>query len=171
MTAQRFIAASDAAQDAPRQGSAGALLVTPNGQRRGLVIEVEDTMFQLWSEHEAKIAQLELMAVYMSLAYRAMPGLWWIDNVAALMSLIRGRSNSDELDQMAGAVHGLLFALSSPVYFEWVCSGDNWSDGISRQGMQDAWALEHGFTMTSVKPLLILLRLPYLCIVHVFRFI
>ena len=176
MATHRFIAASDAAQDAPRQGSAGALLVTPDGKRRGLVVEVEDSMFQLWSEDEAKIAQLELMAVYMSLAYwaahvRSLPGIWFIDNVAALMALIRGRSNNEELDKMAGAVHGLLFAISSPLYFEWVCSGDNWSDGISRNGMKDAWALDHRFTMTSLKPLLILLKLPYTCIVHVFRFI
>ena len=92
--------------------------------------------------HDAKIAQLELLTVYMGLAYnasstRGMHGIWFVDNIAALMSLIRGRSNNDELDSMAGAIHGLLFALRRACYFEWVQSKDNWSDGVSRQGEHD----------------------------------
>ena len=38
-----------------------------------------------------------------------MHGIWFVDNIAALTSLIRGRSNNEELDSMAGAAHGLLF--------------------------------------------------------------
>lgn len=49
------------------------------------------------------------------------------------MSLVRGRSNNAELDYLAGAIHGLLYALRSGCYVEWVQSKNNWSDGISRQ--------------------------------------
>ena len=85
-----------------------------------------------------------------------MHGIWFVDNIAALMSLIRGRSNNDELDSMAGAIHGLLFALRRACYFEWVQSKDNWSDGVSRQGEHDP---------------LHLLQLPYHLIAKVFQFV
>ena len=56
-----------------------------------------------WSEDEAKIAQLELMIVLMTIAhatahFRGKPGIRWIDNIAALMAVARGRSsNSDRV--------------------------------------------------------------------------
>ena len=134
---RRYLAASDAAQDLPREGSAGVLFIDPQGHRRAYVVHIRPEIFDVWSHHEAKIAQLELLTVYMGLAYnasstRGMHGIWFVDNIAALMSLIRGRGNNEELDSMAGAIHGLLFALRSACYFEWVQSKDNWSDGISR---------------------------------------
>ena len=120
---QRYLAASDAAQDLPREGSAGVLFIDPHGQRRAYVVHIRPEISDVRSHHEAKIAQLELLTVYMGLAYnassaRGMHGIWFVDNIAALMSPIRGRSNNDELDSMAGAVHGLLFALRSACYFE-----------------------------------------------------
>ena len=100
---QRYLAASDAAQDLPREGSAGVLFIDPHGHRRAYVVHIRPEIFEVWSHHEAKIAQLELLTVYMGLAYnasssRGMHGIWFVDNIAALMSLIRGRSNNDELD-------------------------------------------------------------------------
>ena len=155
---RRYLAASDAAQDLPCEGSAG--------HRRAYVVHIRPEIFEVWSHHDAKIAQLELLTVYMGLAYnasstRGMHGIWFVDNIAALMSLIRGRSNNDELDSMAGAIHGLLFALRSACYFEWVQSKDNWSDGISRQGEHDPWFQRHGFSLFHTYPLLMLLQLPY----------
>ena len=146
---RRYLAASDAAQDLPREGSAGVLFIDPQGHRRAYVVHILPEIFEVWSHHEAKIAQLELLTVYMGLAYnassaRGMHGICFVDNIAALMSLIRGgRSNNEELDSMAGAVHGLLFALRSACYFEWVQSKDNGSDGVSRQGAQDPWFQRH----------------------------
>eukprot|EP00435_Cladocopium_sp_Y103_P070526 s121_g35.t1 len=68
-----FVVASDAAQDAVREGSAGALFVLPDGQRRALVMKVPSTLFDLWSDDDAKIAQLELAVVLMTLAFMAFP--------------------------------------------------------------------------------------------------
>ena len=172
----RYLAASDAAQDRPREGSAGVLFIDPRGNRRAYVVHISPKIFTVWSHHEAKIAQLELLTVYMGLAYnassvRGMHGIWFVDNIAALMALIRGRSNNDELDSMAGAIHGLLFALRSACYFEWVQSKDNWSDGISRQGEHDLWFQQHGFRLFHTYPLLMLLQLPYHLIAQVFQFV
>ena len=172
----RYLAASDAAQERPREGSAGVLFIDPRGSRRAYVVHISPKIFTVWSNHEAKIAQLELLTVYMGLAYnassaRGMHGIWFVDNIAALMALIRGRSNNDELDSMAGAIHGLLFALRSACYFEWVQSKDNWSDGISRQGEHDTWFQRHDFRLFHTYPLLMLLQLPYHLIAQVFQFV
>ncbi|CAE7449963.1 unnamed protein product, partial [Symbiodinium microadriaticum] len=45
-------------------------------------------------------------------------------------------SDSPELDHMAQTVHILLFHLRCYLYFEWVPSGSNWADGISRDGFE-----------------------------------
>ena len=125
---QRVIVASDAAQDAPRQGSAGSLVVDGLGQRFAYVMEVTEDLFCLWSNDEAKIAQLELMIVLMTIGhaiehFRGQPGIWWIDNIAALMAVVRGRSNNSELDQMAGAIHAILYSAKCPMFFEWPFPG------------------------------------------------
>lgn len=50
---------------------------------------------------------------------RGQSGLWFVDDVAALMAVIRGRSTPPELDGVAGCVHTVLRAMSSVCYFEW----------------------------------------------------
>lgn len=112
----------------------------------------------------------------MSLAFyapyvRQRHGFWFIDNVAALMALIRGRSSTRELDAMAGAVHAVLCGLGCSPYFEWVQSADNWSDGISRQGLRDSWMLRNQFRPSVSAPLLLLLQLPVPILVRTFSFL
>ena len=172
---QRYLAASDAAQDEPRQGSAGLLFVGPQGERDAYVVDITAELFNLWSDHPTKIAQLELLTVYVGFIFvasqaRSCQGLWFVDNIAALMALIKGRSDNPELDTMAGCIHALLYSLRSGCYFEWVQSKDNWSDGISRQGIHDKWYQAHGFRVHRVPVPHLLLRLPYVIIHHVFQF-
>ena len=173
---QRILVASDAAQDGFRIGSAGALVVTPDLHRHALVMQVDDSLFDVWDNQPTKISQLELCIVLMGLAsmaeaFRGRHGLWFVDNVAALMSLIKGRSNTVELDIMAGAVHAALCGLNSAIYFEWIASKDNWSDGVSRDGADDVWLQRHGFQCHFIKPFLFLIKLPYLVIMKIFSFV
>ena len=173
---QRVIVASDAAQDEPRQGSAGSLVVDGDGHRFAYVMEVTEALFCLWSDDEAKIAQLELMIVLMTIGhatahFRGKPGIWWIDNIAALMAVVRGRSNNSELDQMAVAIHAILYSSKCPMFFEWVHSPDNWSDGISRRGIDDEWHQQHAFAVSTFAPCLLLLQLPYLIIIQIFSYL
>ncbi|CAE7559557.1 unnamed protein product [Symbiodinium natans] len=172
----RFCVASDASQDQPGQGGAGALLVDPQGRRHGVVLEIDASLFEMWSSHPTKIAQLELCVVLMATVHwasllRSSYGIWWIDNVAALMSLIKGRSSNPELDSMSGIFHAAAFGLRMQCFFEWVASDDNWSDGISRQGRHDPWLQRHCFPVTSTTPLLWLFSMPYVVIIKVFSFL
>ena len=70
-------------------------------------------------------------------AFRGCRGVWYIDNVAALMALIRGRSDAPDLERLAHLIHIALFSLRAWVYWEWVPSKSNWSDSFSRLGEAD----------------------------------
>ena len=56
---------------------------------------------------------------------------------AALMALVRGRSNVDSIDAMASVGHATAFSLRADLYDDWVESAATWSDGISRRGFSD----------------------------------
>ena len=148
----RFVAASDAAEDVPGEGTGGFLLVWRSGlpSREAFVAEVSPSVYSLFTPGDHKIAQLELSMVLYALTarpsrFRGARGVWYIDNVAALMCLIRGRSDSPDLERMANLIHVALFALQTWIYWEWIPSKSNWSDSISRLGWRDPWHRMHHF--------------------------
>ena len=93
----RFCVASDAALEAPFQGTGGLVSVwfSSSGQlREAFVADIPPAIYALWSAGEKKIAQLELiMVLYGLLArpqlFRNRRGIWFIDNTAALMVTYR----------------------------------------------------------------------------------
>ena len=94
-----------------------------------------------------------------------------MDNVAALMTMVRGRANSPDLDRMAEILQGAMYALGVWIYFEYIESDANWSDGISRSGLQDKWQSANGFQSSHCPFLAGLLCLPLLAIISVFEFL
>ena len=84
-------------------------------ERLGFVSEIPDILYQLWSPGDAKIAQLELLQVLIALVtvperFRGRRGVWYMDNTASLMALIKGRSASHDLEKMSCLIHLLLFS-------------------------------------------------------------
>ena len=77
--------------------------------------------------------------------FRRRRGLWFVDNTAALMALIKGRSGNAALDHLAGQIHCAAYALDCLIHFEWIPSSQNWADGISRNGPSDSTAYKLGF--------------------------
>ena len=151
---ERFVAASDAALETPGEGAGGFLLVFFHEAveiRLGFVSHLPSSIYDLWTPGDAKIAQLELLQVLIALTttperFRNRRGTWYIDNTAALMALIKGRSDSPDLEHMSHMIHILLFSLRCSIYFEWIPSKSNWSDAISREGHADRWHHDQGFT-------------------------
>jgi hypothetical protein len=128
--------ASDAAQE-EGFGSGGFLLSDKHWVRRGAEVVITEDVLSLWRPQDVLIAQLELLMVFQAIvtfpdAFRYATGVWYIDNIAALMSLVRGRSDNPDLERMAQMIHLALFHLHCGLWFEWVQSKSNWSDGISR---------------------------------------
>jgi hypothetical protein len=175
----RILVASDAAYENGR-GSAGFLAVvnpgTPNEVRVGRVIDIPPEAYHLWGDRKTYIAQLELLAVFVAIVelaglVRRSHGLWCIDNVAALMALVKGCSGVPSMDQMAKAIHLGAFSLEAQAYYEYVESKANWADEISREGMKGSWAAKNKFSTRHCGVSTLLLRLPSFAIVGVFAFL
>ena len=147
----RFVAASDAAEDVPGKAPGASCWFGALDFPRGRPLcEVSPSVYSLFTPGDHKIAQLELSMVLYALTARpsrfpGARGVWYIDNVAALMCLIRGRSDSPDLERMANLIHVALFALQTWIYWEWIPSKSNWSDSISRLGWRDPWHRMHHF--------------------------
>ena len=121
------------------------------------------------------IAQLELMVVLvvtieMASEVRDSRGLWFIDNSAALMALVHGKSGSQSLDKMAKFIHLANFALKANPYYEYVESKANWSDEISREGLAGKWARDHDFCLARCSFLYQIISLPCEAVVVLFSF-
>jgi hypothetical protein len=175
----RILVASDAAYENGR-GSAGFLAVvnpgTPNEIRVGRVIDIPPEVYQLWGDRKTYIAQLERLAVFVAVVelaglVRHSHGLWCIDNVAALMALVKGCSGVSSMDQMAKTIHLGTFSLEAQAYYEYVESKANWSDEISREGMKGRWAAKNKFSTRHCGVATLLLQLPSIAIVVVFGFL
>lgn len=175
----RFCIASDAALEAPLQGTGGFVIVwlSPAHQtREAFVADIPREIYDLWSPGEKKIAQLELIMVLYGLVmrpdmFRNRRGIWFIDNTAALMSLIRGRSDSPDLEHMSRMIHVALYALNCWIFWEWIPSKSNWADAISRLGANDPWVHRNGFTVFPAFFPIVLWSLPFRALVLIFELI
>ena len=113
-----------------------------------------------------------LVAMVVAASYiRGTRGLWFVDNTAALMALVKGSSKEPSLDRMAKVVHLASFALGTNAYYEYVESHANWSDEISREGLEGAWAAANGFKLDWCPAFEMVLRLPNKAVVKVFQFL
>ena len=169
----RFVAASDAASlEIPQQGTRGFLLVFFNG----LVQERLGYPGPHVPDLVSGIAQLELLQVLIALVtvperFCGRSGVWYIDNTAALMSLIKGRSASGDLERMSSLIHLLLFSLRRWIYWEWAPSKSNWADAISREGSLDERRRSHGFSWALARLPVLLWFLPLRAAVRLGEFL
>ena len=89
--------------------------------RLGHVVHVPQTLYDSWRADGWHIAQLELLMVLAALSvypehFRGRTGLWFLDNVAALMAVVRGRSDTPDLDQLAMLTHAAMFGLETSLF-------------------------------------------------------
>ena len=142
----------------------------------GRVVEIPKGIYTIWEQQQVYIAQLELLMVWVAIIecgqhLKHKRGVWFIDNVAALMALVRGRSNQPSLDALALLIHAALFTLRAWVYFEWVESKANWSDGISRDGFHDEWSQRQLFRVQACTVPYPILTLPLGAVLRVYEYL
>ena len=65
--------------------------------------------------------------------------VWFVDNAAAVSTLIRGAAKPEDIDRIATAVAFQNAHLRHRPWFEWIDSDSNPSDGLSRDGLEDSW--------------------------------
>ena len=178
----RFWAASDAAVEADNPGSGGFHLTfsQPDGSQIRLSFVATNCaeLQSLWQPAETHIAPLELSMVLYALVerpdlFRHRHGLWFLDNVAAIMTLVRGRSSNADLAKakLGHLIHLALFALRAQGYWEYGQSKSNWADDISRLGVNDPWWRCHGFDFYSSYLPIIFFQLPFVAVIFTFEFL
>ena len=112
----RFLAASGAAVEADNPGSGGFhfIFFQPGGSqiRLSFVATNCDELPTLWQPAETHIAQLELSMVLDRTAWPVSQSSrpLFLDNVAAVMTLVRGRSNNPDLAKLGHLIHPALHA-------------------------------------------------------------
>ena len=88
--------------------------------------------------------------LYLGERLRGRQILWYVDNTVALHSLVKGTSNDPAVARTVHAVHMCAFRYGSRVWWEYVESNSNWSDGISRYGPKDVFAKRHNFVIVEM---------------------
>ena len=140
--------------------SAGYLQIDPlDGSRRGgYTVLQPEWLAAVGFDKEAirsgknPIGQCEAAAVLLTLwnerkklARRNV--IWFIDNTSDLHAFVRGSSSNQHIDRAVQAFHILACRLHCVVWFDYVPSAANWSDGVSRHGFNDPFARQHSFKL------------------------
>ena len=109
------------------------------------------SMDKIRDDREQPIALCEAAMVPLTLlqdpaAFRGRTIIWYVDNTVATASFVKGSSGNLRLQKIVHLFWMLTYLLEIEVWFEWVESKANWSDGISRTFEKDVFARDHGFT-------------------------
>ena len=151
---QRSAAEAAAEGEPPRLGW---VIFRPGMKPRGFTIELGTEFLGALFPRKTQIFAAEAVATLA--AFVLTPELvdgrelvWFIDNEAALSSLIRGTSRAEDVGHIAACTHVAAIEHSSSLWYEWVDSASNPADGLSRDGVHDKWTLEQGWELTEFPP-------------------
>ena len=152
---RKVIVASDGRLDAAKPASI-AVLVVEGDQRKALVADVPEALCKRWSVRKQYIDLVEQSAVVMAIInrpewFRGAEVIWFIDNSVALSGLVKGANQGVDMDKGCAVVHLALAMLKASVWFEYVESDSNWSDGASRVGLSDKWLRDNRFNPSVCK--------------------
>ena len=134
------------------------------GARVGRYLQFQESMLAAWGlcfqdivDGKQPIALCE--AAMLPLTLLAMPGLfrgrtivWYVDNTSAMASFVKGASKNEHLERIVVVFWFCVFHLDAQVWIEWVDSGANWSDGLSREFDRDPFIARHGFLVEKIAP-------------------
>ena len=74
----------------------------------------------------------------------------FVDNEAAVSTLIRGTSVTEDSALMAELLHALCLILGCRLWVEWIGSESNPSDGLSQEGPDDQWTRRQGYSLAAL---------------------
>ena len=105
---------------------------------------VPERLLAQWSPRNQQVFVAEALAVMAATLLhpdilQGRDVIWFVDNIGALQVLIKGNSSQFDAGNVCAAAHLFWAAAGTRVWFEWVASDDNPSDGLSRNGLLDEW--------------------------------
>jgi len=148
-----IVIASDGRLDETAPPSIGVVLVDPeDGAREAVVGYVPDVLVQKWSVKEQYIALVEQSAIALGIdtfkhRLRNRDVIWFEDNAVVLSGMVKGRCHCPEVDDAMAALHLAFAMLRTRVWYEYVESDANWSDGPSRELSANEWLVQEGFSV------------------------
>ena len=116
-------------------------------------LDIPQDIVDLWKPRSQQIFPAEAFAPLAACfddpdTFSNRDALWFIDNEAAASTLIRGATAQEDVQHIAEATQLLWTTLFARVWIEWIDSDSNPSDGLSRDGLCDAWCRAHGVVPT-----------------------
>jgi hypothetical protein len=151
-----LIIASDAQAEPGTQPTGGAVLVDPvSGFCSAICFVFTQELLELWDyppqrlqEGGNPIALCEAAAIPIAIMHfgnqcRGRDVVWFVDNTAALHSMVKGCGSNAALDRSVYLTHLTAYRRSVGLWFEYVDSESNWSDGVSRELENDKWCRSH----------------------------
>ncbi len=73
--------------------------------------------------------------------------VWFVDNAAAVAALVRTTCAQQDVRNIAQYSQFLHFKYRCRIWFEWIDSRSNLSDGLSRAGLSDSWTMQQGWNL------------------------
>ena len=106
----------------------------------GIVLKVPPATIQLFQDRKQQIHMGELLAPLCALMewpelFAGTSGIAYIDNMGVLCNIVNGSSRAFDAGTLVFALHLQLARLNSTIWWEWVESESNCSDGGSRVGI------------------------------------
>ena len=128
----------------------GWVIFHPDGRTRAGTMVLTSELIDRWRPRKQHIFAAETFAglvvpmLYPS-AFQDQDVMWFVDDEAACNTLIIGVCGPDDVAETACITHIQLHKLSCRVWFEWIASNSIPSDGLSRDGLEDAWTQAPGW--------------------------
>ena len=109
-----------------------------------------DELFDWFTPGSQKTAQLGMLMIAHALVnaptFSGGNEVFGLSTLWLYMCLIRGRSDSVDLEKIAQFIHSAFFALEALLFWEYIPSKSNWADPISRLGANDPWHTRMSFS-------------------------
>ena len=101
---------------------------------------LDERIPSLWKPRQTQIFPAESLAPSVAIALhrdilQGRDVRWFVDNEAACSTLIRGASKEEDVNGIAECTQILAMRLELRIWYEWVDSKANCSDGLSRLGL------------------------------------
>ena len=142
----------------PSEARLGWVVFFPDRHRKpeGVTVKVSDATLHSMNVRATQVFPCEALAVtHALLTYeRELAGadiLSFVDNEAACAAFIKGSSSSTDVDHLVSVAHLVACRANIRVWYEWVDSDSNISDGLSRQGLEDPFAISQGWQLNELE--------------------
>ena len=133
----------------------GWIIFRPGFRPRGYSFVVNASITDHLIQRKQQITAMEAFAPIAALEttpeiFEDSDIMWFVDNEAAVSSLIRGAARVEDIDAVAALTTVQAAKLKSSIWFEWIDSDSNPADGLSRDGVDDEWTKQQGWDLVDL---------------------